>query len=237
MLLEPDYRDVYSIWKTKPGPESNRAMLAKIQPLVDMAVRSYAPAGSPNVRSSARLMALEVLKRYDPKQAKLQSFLMSQLKSLQRMSAQNDQAVHIPERTVLGQRRLNEIFEELTHELGREPTDLEISNKTGITSKMLTKFRGANAGVSESQLSAGLGHIAGAVQLPGQVSDAWRQIVYSDLDPYHRKIMEHTFGMNNHPVLDNNTLAKRLKRSPGAISQAKNRIQQMLDQETDLSPF
>jgi hypothetical protein len=49
--------------------------------------------------------------------------------------------------------------------------------------------------------------------------------------------MEHTLGMNGRRALNNTDLARKLGKSPGAISQAKARIQTMLDQGEELSPF
>jgi DNA-binding NarL/FixJ family response regulator len=46
--------------------------------------------------------------------------------------------------------------------------------------------------------------------------------------------MEHTLGMNNKKVLSNQEIARKLGLSPGAISQRKARIQQLLDRREDL---
>ena len=49
--------------------------------------------------------------------------------------------------------------------------------------------------------------------------------------------MENSLGMNGRKVLSNQELARKLNRSPGAISQAKARIQELLNKEDELSPF
>jgi hypothetical protein len=80
---------------------------------------------------------------------------------------------------------------------------------------------------------------SGAISNPWQQKrhSAWTQMVYDDLDPYHQQVMEHTLGMNGRRVASNADLAKKLGKSPGAISQAKARIQTFLDQGEELSPF
>ena len=52
-----------------------------------------------------------------------------------------------------------------------------------------------------------------------------------------QKIMELSLGMRGHKPLSNLEIAKKLGRSPGALSQRKAKIQAMIDKEEDLSPF
>jgi hypothetical protein len=61
------------------------------------------------------------------------------------------------------------------------------------------------------------------------------EMVYDELDDYHKKVMEHALGMNGRRALSNQGIARRLNRSPGAISQAKARIQKMLNEAEALS--
>ena len=63
-----------------------------------------------------------------------------------------------------------------------------------------------------------------------KVDSLWLKTVYDELDPYHQSIMEYTLGLNGKPVLSNLEIAKKLNRTPGAISQAKKRIEEKLRQ-------
>ena len=65
----------------------------------------------------------------------------------------------------------------------------------------------------------------------------WTEIVYQDLGPVDQKIMEMSLGMHGQKKLSNLEIAKKLNRSPGAITQRKMRIQELLNQESDFSPF
>jgi IS30 family transposase len=49
--------------------------------------------------------------------------------------------------------------------------------------------------------------------------------------------MELTLGMFGNKKHSNAEIAQKLGRSPGAITQRKIKIQQLLDQEYELSPF
>jgi DNA-binding NarL/FixJ family response regulator len=49
--------------------------------------------------------------------------------------------------------------------------------------------------------------------------------------------MEHTLGLHGKKVLSNQEIARKLRLTPGAVSQRKATIQQLLNQEQELSPF
>ena len=62
-------------------------------------------------------------------------------------------------------------------------------------------------------------------------------MVYQGLSPLDQRVMELTLGMRGNKKLSNQEIAAKLNRSPGAITQRKTKIQQLLDQEQKLSPF
>ena len=139
------------------------------------------------------------------------------------------------------QQKLRRHEQDLTDEMGREPTDLELADRTGFSLKRMTKVRKYQPGVSEGTLESVdpglLGSLSPALARSQKSRQMWIDMVYQDLPPLEQKIMEHTFGMHGRPTLSNQALAAKLKRSPGAISQRKARIQQSLDQEPDLGAF
>jgi hypothetical protein len=110
----------------------------------------------------------------------------------------------------------------------------------GLSMPRLTRIRKFQPGMSSGQIEeqnpmAG----GGAGQIPGQrdAADLWAEVVYQDLSPMDQAIMERTLGMRGHKKMSNQDLARHLSRSPGAITQRKMKIQQLLDQERELSPF
>ena len=78
-----------------------------------------------------------------------------------------------------------------------------------------------------------------ASRLPNQqeMENYWTEIVYQYLGPVDQNIMEMALGMHGQKKLSNLEIAKKLNRSPGAITQRKVRIQDLLNQESDFSPF
>ena len=68
-------------------------------------------------------------------------------------------------------------------------------------------------------------------------ADMWTRVVHQGLNPFDQRVLELSLGLNGNKKLSNQEIASKLNRSAGAISQRKSQIQNLLDQERDLSPF
>jgi len=236
--LEDEYRPGYEAWQGNQTPEGNAAFLKELDPIVQKGVKMYGN-DSPLAQSKAKLIALDALKKYDPKRSRLQSHMLTQMQSLRRAQRKQEEILRAPERILLENQKLQAYTQEIQDELGREPTDSEISNRLGVSLDRLKKIRQFQPGLSLGQAeSADPMQGAPASSLPGQTdTDYWVELVYHDLNPIDQKILEMTLGLHGQKKLSNQEIAKKLNRTPGAVSQRKVQIQKILDQEQDLSPF
>ncbi len=245
--LEEPYRGPYETWKAGPdSPESNAAILKAIDPIVQKGVKMYGD-DSPLSTSQGKLLALDGLNSYDPEQARLQSHLLNQMQGLRRKTRQQHEVVRVPERLLLESNKLRNYSQELQDELGREPTDAELSDKLGLSQARIKQIREFQPGMSTGQ-AEGRRHGSNdtenfgalpASQLPGsqERQNYWVEIVYMDLPPTDQKILEYSLGLHGQPRLSNGEIAKKVGISQGGISQRKAKIQKLLDQEYELSPF
>jgi len=229
----------YSAWeqwnKSKKTPDDNAALLKAIDPEIRSAAYIHTGKDDPLTLSKAQIMALSSLNSYDPEKAELSTYIHSQLQPLKREVRNQAKPIKIPEGAFYEKQKIEQATLELEHELGRPPTDEEISLKTGIPIKRIGNIRKYNTGVSISQFDEQ--GATPAFSLGDKYNEAWVQLVYDDLNPRDKIIMEHTLGLNGKKVLSNQDLAKKLKITPGAVSQAKARIQKALDEEEKYSPF
>ena len=238
-MLEPDYQPAWDSWQKDQSPAGNAAFLKAIDPIVSKGVKYYA-GGDPLASSRGKLLALEAAKKYDPSKARLQSHILSHMQGLKRIDRDLHAVISVPERILQDSTKLREYNQELSDELGREPTDEELMDRYGISKARLAKIRTYQPGLSTGQAEAVNPEEGGvASRLPGDTrnEDLWLDIVYQDLGTTDKKILEYSLGLNGQPKLSNQEIAAKLGRSPGAITQRKVRIQQLLDQEQDLSPF
>ena len=218
--LEEEYKPAYAAWKANQTPESNLAFLNEIAPIVQKGVQLYG-GNSPLAASQGRLLALSAAKTYDPKRARLQSHILNQMQGLRRISQKQNQIISVPERTLLEHQKLQQQHQELSDELGREPTDAELSDKLGVSLPRLAKIRRYNPGITSGQLEeANLFNLTSS-KLPGKQSseDLWAEIVYQDLNPLDQRIMELSLGMRGNKKLSNAELAAKLEE---AQAQSRN---------------
>lgn len=232
--LEPDYTDAFGAWKQTPTPQTRGALVKKMQPIIDTALRSYVGEASPTMRTQAKLMAAKALDTYDPSIGSLRTHMLSQLQSLQRMATKSQQIISMPQRAALAAYQLQDVEARLADELGRDPSDMEIADRSGISLKRIAKIRAAMMPANTGRFVDEFGEeFAPASTIPGEsrLADAQRELLYHELSPIDQAIMDHTLGLHGRQVIGTSDLAKKLRLTPGAISQRKNKLDRMLEAE------
>ncbi len=246
--LEPELNTHFLNWKKNPSPENSGHLLRAVEPIMNEALRSYAgkSATSPTMRSKAKRMILSAMGSYDPSQSKIRTHLLSQLQGLRRVSTKEEQIISTPEQVLLDANHLRKAESELKDELGRDPSDMELADYTGLSRRRLGYIRKLKPSMAEGTLEAmrksdedGDPSQGVAVQsTPNQKAmQTWWDFVYHDLDPVDQIVMENSLGMHGHPVLSNQDIARKVNLTPGAISQRKAKIQGKLDSYHSLGLF
>lgn len=236
--VEEMHRDAYNAWKTSPTNATRGGLLKSVAPVIDRAVFTYAGAKpSPTVKSQARLMAIKAFDTYDPAKGSMKNHLMGTLRGLQRYAGQQSQIISIPERVALDKRHLMDAEEYLRDQFGRDPSDMELADHTGLALKRIGYIRGAASGVASGSMLDEEGEVySPPSSIPGSTSreDSLRQMIYYDLDDTDRTIMDYTLGANGVQPLTTGEIARRLGITAGAVSQRKNKIQSMVDEAWQL---
>jgi DNA-directed RNA polymerase specialized sigma subunit len=231
-LLESEFAEPYNTWKANPSPENATALLKTVHPVLTAALRTYGTQSSPTLQSRAKIMALDAMDRYDPSKAKLRTHLMFQLQGLRRHAAREQQILSVPEQVALDLNHLRESENHLRDQLGRDPSDSELADHTGLSLKRIGYIRGARPSYAEGSMQRTTSEGEDIYSPPVVERDnvrQWHEFVYHDLAPTDQLIMEHTLGLHGKPVLANKDLAQKLMISPGAVSQRKAKIQAKLD--------
>jgi DNA-directed RNA polymerase specialized sigma subunit len=240
--LEPQFAPAFHAWSADPSPAKSDDFLKAIDPVVQEGLNVYGGRNNnPMMRSRARRIALEAASKYDPAKAGLKTHLMAHFQGLRRYGAQQSQVIKVPEAVALDQQHLTESETELRDQFGRDPSDLELADHTGLSRKRIAHIRGYRPAVAEGRLAsladqdeeggAG-GGFDPAVEGPDR-SMLRAQFLYHDLDPHDQVILEYGLGLNGSPKLPAAQIARRLRISPGAVSQRASRIQQKLDELED----
>lgn len=224
--LEPKYYEPYIRWRESGDPDALEELVDRLEPLIDRSI--YLHIGSHDVilRTKGRAILMKTLPRYDPTKSSMSTFVYNQLLQLQREYRRQMMPLRVPERKAIEATRLKAAEEQLTAELGRPPSDVELADYTGMSLRKIRALRGG-AFVSASQFSSMEGAPTEAVE--SKLKEDWLEYVYHSLNDRDRVIFEHTVGYNGKPVLSGNELAKKLKVSPAYISQRRTYIQRQID--------
>lgn len=232
-----DFGTVHAEWLKNPTPQYNTKVLAAVQPIVDTAVSSYAGQNpTPAIKTRAKLMALKALKTFDPRLGNVKTHLLSQLQGLRRLSAQEQNIIAIPEQVGLDFQKLTEAENELRDRLSRDPSDDEVADFTGLSTRRIGKIRDFHKPIAEGSTVIDTGDDYAdsggiASKIPGQTSeqDAWAEFVYGDLNPTNKLIMDMALGKHGRRRASVQEIARKLNITPGAVSQRAAKIQEMLD--------
>lgn len=216
-------------WQKKSTPETTKQILDFIKPTIDSARHTYTPGQQNTFRLKATSYALQSLRNYDvTKKVSPKTFVFSNLQRLNRLRRQRQNIIHIPQNQVYMKQLLDSKAAQLQSDLGRQPTDQELSQALYISRRKLDKLRQqSSVTISQTMSQDPQGHqMLGA----SDVTDRdYYNYVYSSVSPIDKKIMQWTSGYGTKP-LSNNQIAEKLHISPGAVSQRKNRIQQLMGQ-------
>lgn len=237
--VSDEFVPTFDTWKKAPNPTLNTKLLSTVQPVIDTALSSYVgPNPTPAIRSRAKLMALKALSTFNPQEGNVRTHLLSQMQSLRRLNAQEQNIIAIPEQVGLDYQKLTEAENEMRDRLSRDPTDDEIADATGLSVRRIKKIRGFHQPIAEGSTIIETGDDyadAGGIasKIPGQTDaqDAWLDFVYGDLSPTDKLIMDMTLGRNGRKKISTQEIAKKLNITPGAVSQRAAKIQNMLNQQ------
>lgn len=226
--------EAFKVWDTSKNPENMGKLLDAAEPVIQSALQSYA-GGNKSLRGRARLLAASAFQTFDPtKGAKLRTHLMTQLQPLNRYNKAFQQVTHVPERVSADLYKINQEHQKFFDQYGKEPTDRELADVTGLSSRRIAKVRGfARGEMAESSLTE-MDEGEKSVMYPGvskvDPKQVWLEYVHHDLAPTDQKILEWRTGYNGKMVLSNNEIAKRLGLSPGAVSQRAAKIAERIAQ-------
>ena len=223
--------EAYAGWQKQPSNVNMMRALQAAQPTIDMALRSYVGHRDPVALSQAKLLALRAMKGYDPRRGtQLRTHLLTQLQPLRRLAAKRRFVSNIPEQAQYDMSGIKDAEADLAEDLGREPTEAELADKTGLSLKRIQHIRKMVVPQAESMFG-----VEGPPEsdVPSSMQD-WQDYVYHDLSPTDKKIFEWRTGYNKKPTLGVSDIAGKLNLSAGRVTQRANNIAVKLEEGLDI---
>jgi DNA-directed RNA polymerase specialized sigma subunit len=222
--------EAYQFWAKNRSSENMDRLLRAASPTIGKAISSFA-GGDKSYSGLAKRLAIDAFKTYDPKRgAKLNTHLFIRLKPLQREYTQRSSIFDVPERVQLERFRLEQAEQSLNDELGREPSDDELSDYLGLSKRRIAHVRSrSRRQFAEGQMRTPEGEPTQPTTEVSSPEDIWAEYVHHDLDPIDKKILEWKTGMYGKKVLSTNEIARRLRITPSAVSQRAAKIAMKLE--------
>jgi DNA-directed RNA polymerase specialized sigma subunit len=234
--LEPEYKDLYTAWKTAPDKTNTGNMLRALNPVFDNAIRAYAPdmRGSPIIKSRARQLATDALQSYDESRGSMRSHMLTQLQRLRRIAGTTRQIIQTPEQVARDQMHLTSAAANLSDRYGRPPSDQELADHLGLSMRRIEYIRSGTRPIAEGSLQQAPTGDDDVYEPP--VADLNRdhtadlEFIYDDLTPTDQYVMENIFGMHGLKPISASDVARKLGVSPASISHRTANIQKKLDE-------
>lgn len=207
-------------------PTQLRPLIKSFKPLINSRaniftskIRDIPPAA---IRAEFTNQFVQALQTYDPNRgAALNTHINHQLKKAQRFITTYQNPGRIPENRIYRIRELQDAEQRLDEKLGRQPTQLELSDElkwsprqVGVLQKEVRKAR--PTGQFESDPST---------YTPSRQKEIMRLLPY-DLSHDERAVFEHLYGIGGKPKLGPGAIARKLGMSAPKVSRLKRSIAQ-----------
>lgn len=201
-------------------------------PIISKALQSFGGGyQSPVLKRRAQLIAAGAIKSYDPnKGAAITTHLYNSLQQLRRLGPQVTEAVIVPEQVAIDVSKLDSADKELYNFMGRDASDAELADHTGLSIKRIQKLRKINMPVNEGAFKDL--ENPDVVSAPGTqgVNKTQQMIdyVYHDLSPLDQRVMELRTGYGGRTPVSTEEAAILLKRDYKWVSQRAGIIQKKI---------
>lgn len=216
--------DITSAWQRYRATQgSNKSEILKmLEPTINAALKNMVD-GDRRYLTRARLIALASLEGFDPNLGtSLNTYVYNRLQGLRRLSADRGNFIHVPEKSALERRQLEEIKRDYMLETGIEPSLSMLADKSGFP---LAKVGRLMSIFGTTSTSATRGEHGDSLEAKKRnAEELYIDTFYHDLPEVDKKIYEWSTGYRGSPKLDRATMAKRLGISEAAISQHARKI-------------
>jgi DNA-directed RNA polymerase specialized sigma subunit len=232
--LEDRFREPFETWQKTRDDDSRERLLQAVMPVIRDNVSQVAGADKNYMTIQGKILALKAMERYDPSQSSIATYLNRQLMPLRRSARQQMNVLSIPDRVLFASQQLEGAETELEDTLGRIPTTAELADKMSISVKQIERIR--RLAHARNTGSVGLPDEEGGVKSPEVVRNLdakYRHEYVLDAlasDPASVIIYEADNRLNGRKPMSVIALANKLRISPGAVSQRRNKINLLMNQ-------
>jgi len=210
--------ELWRRWKRTQSPDDLQLLLNQMRPIIMREVLKWSGSMSSSLlEAEGKRLAVEAFQSYDPNAgAALSTYVASRLPKLSRMVYANQNTARLSETQALLFHTYTRAKNELTDTHGHEPSQAQLADHLGWSTKKLTAF----------QRQVGRKEFVESEDHPEHSSaeDHLTDFIYHDLTPQQQKIFEYKTGYNHSPQLSGAEICKKLNITQGQLSYQLNQI-------------
>jgi len=223
---QDSYTRAYNAWVVNQTPENMAGLVEAFMPTVNAEIMQYS-GPKELLRSRGRFIVTQAIRSYNPMgNTRLNSWVVTNLRQLSRYGKRL-RPVRASEEMLRNAAELAATEKRLEDELGRRPTDEELTDETGWSAKAIAKIRGSAvhsvSGLSESDPDDERSYGDPGLREPDRASYA-ADAVYMGLDDRDKAIFDGKTGMHGKKEMSGSSLADMLNISQAAVSQRASAI-------------
>jgi DNA-directed RNA polymerase specialized sigma subunit len=236
-----DEISLWQRWKDSGEQATHLQPLLKLyEPVIAQKVRAWKPPNVPESAFKAELQThtIKAFQTYDPSRgAALNTHVEARLPKAMRYGNRGANVAYIPEEQARQIGRLRKAQDELSEELGRDPTHSEIADHIGMPMKRVTTILKAVRKDIPMGRSGGEDYdYTGGAERAGHGFEEQQIALASTIlpqifpnKPHHVAIFNHVFGTNDHTqIASTGELAKKLNISQSQVSRMKTQVGETL---------
>lgn len=226
--------ELWKSWKRTGDKQYMNQLLTSMDPFLQSQVNKFNSVPIPRsaLESQAKLLALKALQTYDPgRGTQINTHLGHELKHLNRYVIEYQNVGRIPENRGIAISKFQNIKSNLTEDLGREPTVIELADalqwSPAEVERMQSELR--------SDILITQGKEEAFFDTTFNPTDQDRDVVefvYYQSAPDEKKVLEYTFGMGGNPRLSTADIATRLGKTPAEIRAISKRLAKTISEAT-----
>jgi DNA-directed RNA polymerase sigma subunit (sigma70/sigma32) len=218
-------------WKKTGEPGYMNTLITSLDPYIQSHVNKFSTVPIPRtaLESQAKLLALKALQTYDPKRGtQINTHLGHELKHLNRYVIEYQNVGKIPENRGLAISKFQNIKSNLTEDLEREPTVVELADSLQWSPAEVERMQNE----LRSDILITQGKEEAFFDTTYNKSDKERDIVefvYYQSAPDEKKVLEYTFGLGGNPKLTVAEMAMRLNKTPAEIRTISKNLHKIIE--------
>lgn len=226
-----DPAPTYDKYKLDPSKENLSMVVGALRPTINYALMSVNSKNDPVLNAEARVLAADAVKSFDPQYGVgIKTHVTNSLKKLSRVARKHRSPVNLPERHQIDSYTLDKARKEFEENIGRDPTMIELADKTGLPIKRIQKLNARQFNIIADDTLDG---DEGFSESADYTTDAL-DYVYHDSDYLDQKILEYKMGYNGTDTLDALQIAEKLKVHPSQVSRRSAKLLIKVNETLDM---